>query len=322
MAGRCAPTAVVAVPDGSGQDGGVPVSEALRRLSEDPAFWAALQPGASAPRDPSPAGRAAELRVSLPVAGGYGLVLDLDLAAGEQFLGLREPATSDPVPLGWAAPDRPHPAALRWWELDLCARVIALEDPTLPHPGLVVALLSPFAPATADDDAPAIAAIREIAYRSLHRDVPPPAEAGPEQAPLPLFTGAQWWPRPPAASPQVLDEAAIAGWTAPASVALEVRGGARFPRRGLDDLVRHAAGRLSRLRDEQCYAGVRPLARRIAATGDLRPVADLVGALTEAGCDHPTVLDALSEPLVPAEACWMVETLAGAEPGTLLRHHV
>ena len=52
------------------------------------------------------------------------------------------------------------------------------------------------------------------------------------------------------------------------------------------------------------------------------PVRDLVGALTEAGCDHPTVLDALSEPLVPAEAWWMVETLTGVAPGTLLRRHV
>ncbi len=307
----------------------MPVSEALRRLSEDPAFWAALRPGGNA--SPAPSGDDApahwprgELRVSLPVAGGYGLVLDLDLIAGEQFLGLRAPAASDPVQLGWAAPDRPHPAALRWWELDLCARVIALEDPTLPHPGLVVCLLSPFAPATPDDDGPAVAAIREAAYRSLRREVAPPADTGPEQAPLPLFIGEQWWPRAAGESPQVLDEAAIAAWAtpAPAPVALEVRGGARFPRRGLDDLVRHAAGRLSRLRAEDCYAGVRPLARRIAATGDLRPVAQLVGALTEAGCDHPTVLDALSEPLVPAEACWMVETLAGAEPGTLLRHHV
>jgi hypothetical protein len=34
------------------------------------------------------------------------------------------------------------------------------------------------------------------------------------------------------------------------------------------------------------------------------------------------VLDALSEPLVAVEACWMVETLAGVEPGTLVRHHV
>ena len=49
---------------------------------------------------------------------------------------------------------------------------------------------------------------------------------------------------------------------------------------------------------------------------------ELVRVLTETGCDHPTVLDALSEPLVPVEACWMVETLAGVTPGTLLRHHI
>jgi hypothetical protein len=70
------------------------------------------------------------------------------------------------------------------------------------------------------------------------------------------------------------------------------------------------------------YARTRPLARHILATGDLAPVPALLGALTEAGCDHPTVLDALSEPLVPAEAYWMVETLAGAEPGTLLRRRL
>ena len=64
------------------------------------------------------------------------------------------------------------------------------------------------------------------------------------------------------------------------------------------------------------------LARRILDSGDLGPIPALLGALTEAGCDHPTVLDALSEPLVAAEACWMVETLAGADPGTLLRRHV
>ena len=115
---------------------GVPVSEALRRLSEDPRFWSALVGHDGAFPDPDPV----ELRVSLPVTGGYGLVLDLDLSTGEQTLGLREPASSEPVQLGWSAPGRPRPAALRWHELELCARVIALEDPTLPHPGLVVAL--------------------------------------------------------------------------------------------------------------------------------------------------------------------------------------
>jgi hypothetical protein len=308
----------VAVAGRSGQDGVVPVTEALRRLSEDPRFWSGLFGRAGAIPDPDPA----ELRVNLPVTGGYGLVLDLDLVTGEQALGLREPAGSEPVQLGWAAPGRPYPAALRWHELDLCARVIALEDPTLPHPGLVVALLSPFAPLTADDDDSSVAAVREAAYRSLRRQVPPPVPVGPEQAPLPLFAAEAWWPQPPQVSPQVIDEAAVAAYTAPAGAGLEVRGGSRFPREGLAELVRQAAQRLSRLPQEQWYAEVRPLARHIADTGDLRPVNHLLGVLTEAGCDHPTVLDALSEPLVPIEACWMVETLAGALPGSLLRRHV
>lgn len=292
------------------------VSEALHRVSGDPVFWTGEGIPDGAPDDRR------ELRIPLPVAGGYGLVLDLDLQTGERTLGLREPATSEPVQLGWSAPGRPHPAALRWWELDLCARVIALEDPTLPHPGLVVALLAPFAPVTPDDDVSAVAAVREAAYRSLRREVPPPVDAGPEQTPLPLFADPRWWPRPPEESPQVLDEAAIAALTVPAPVVLEVRGGSRFPREGLDHLVRRAAARLSRLAEERWYPGTRPLAAQIAATGDLRPLPELLGALTEAGCDHPTVLDALSEPIVAIEACWMVETLAGAEPGTLLRHHV
>ena len=294
----------------------MPVSEALRRLSEDPWFWSLLLTGEGATAE------SGEIRVPLPVTGGYGLVLDIDLSTGEQRLGLREPATSAPVPLGRAAPGGPFPAALRWHELDLCARVIALEDPLLPHPGLVVALLAPFAPARAEDDQTSIAAVREAAYRSLRREVTPPEPNVPEQTPLPLFTGEHWWPQPPATSPRVLGEAEVAARSAPAQAYLEVRADSRFPHPGLAELVRRAAARLARLPRERVYADTLPLARHIAATGDLRPVGDLLGALTEAGCDHPTVLDALSEPLVPVEACWMVETLAGAAPGTLLRHHV
>jgi hypothetical protein len=301
---------------GAGQDGGVPVSEALRRLSEDPRFWT----GDGAATTDSDDAR--ELRVSFPITGGYALTVDLDPATGERTLGLRVPASSEPVQLGWAPPGGPCPAALRWWELDLCARVIALEDPTLPHPGLVVALISPFAPTMPDDDEHEVSAMREAAYRSIRRDVPPPEPHGPEQAPLPIFAGDHWWPSPPALSPQVLDEATIAELAGPAPAYLEVRGGSRFPREELADLVRKASAHLERVPHESWYAETRPLARRILDSGDLAPIPALLGALTEAGCDHPTVLDALSEPLVPVEACWMVETLAGAAPGTLLRRRV
>ncbi|WP_433299484.1 hypothetical protein ACQP2F_46310 [Actinoplanes sp. CA-030573] len=296
----------------------MPVSEALRRLAEDPRFWTGDGATSNDPDGPD----ARELRVKFPVTGGYALVLDLDPATGERSLGLRGPASSEPASLGWAPADGPYPAALRWAELDLCARVIALEDPTLPHPGLVVALLGPFAPARPEDDEPAIAAMREAAYRSLRRKVPPVEPHGPEQAPLPLFASDEWWPAPPSPSPQVLDEAAIAALSSPASPSLEVRSKPRFPREELADLVRRAAAHLDRLPHESWYAETRPIARRILDGGDLAPVPALLGALTEAGCDHPTVLDALSEPLVPVEAYWMVETLAGAEPGTLLRRKV
>jgi hypothetical protein len=298
----------------AGQDGGMPVPEALRRLALDPRFWT----GELSEADDLPS----ELRVSFPIVDGYALVLDIDFPSGERALGLRRPAASEPVQLGWAPPGGPYPAALRWWELESFARVIALDDPMLPHPGLVVALLSPFAPATPDDDRPAIATVREAAYRSLRREVPPAEPAGPEQAPLPLFADERWWPVPPAPSPQVLDEAAVAALSDPAQAGLQVRSGDRFPHEDLADLVRRANTLLNRVPQQLWYAQTRSLALRIAGSGDLAPVPALLGALTEAGCDHPTVLDALSEPLVPLEACWMVETLAGAVPGTLLRHHV
>jgi hypothetical protein len=296
----------------------VPVSEALRRLSEDPAFWSLLRAEGGA--TPDPAGP--ELRVPFPVTAGYGLVLDVDLATGEQALGLRIPATSEPVQLGRVAPGMPFPAALRWDELELFARVIALEDPLLPHPGLVVALLGPFAPATAEDDEQTVAAVREAAYRSLRREVTPSEPSGPEQAPLPLFAGDDWWPRPPEPSPFVLEEAAIADFSAARPGGDQVRVGSRFPHEHLRDLVRKSALHLSRLPEEDGYQRARPIARGITDSGDLATVGSLVRVLTEAGCDHPTVLDALSEPLVPIEACWMVETLAGATPGSLLRRHV
>ncbi|MBB2944779.1 hypothetical protein FB565_004512 [Actinoplanes lutulentus] len=292
----------------------MPVSEALLPLTQDPGFWT----GQISETDDLPP----QLRVSFPVVDGYSLVLDIEFPAGDRALGLRRPASSEPVQLGWSPAAGPYPAALHWWELESFARVIALEDPLLPHPGLVVALLSPFAPATADDDLTAITAVREAAYRSLRREVPPAIDSGPEQTPLPLFADERWWPAPQALSPQVLDEAAVAALSAPAWATLQVRAGSRFPHEDILDLVRRTGARLRHMPEQHWYAQTRALARRITDSGDLALVPALLGALTEAGCDHPTVLDALSEPLVPLEACWMVETLAGADPGTLLRHHL
>jgi hypothetical protein len=302
--------------------GVVPVPEALRRIGQDPDFWFSLltDDGPDTLTDAPD-----ELRITLPVAGGYGLVLDLDLLRGERTLGLRGPATSEPVQLGWSAPGRPYPVVLSFAELELCARVIALDDPGLPHPGVVVALLARFAPAGPDEDPAEVDAVLRAAFTSLRRDVPAVVTPAPEQDPLPFFADAAWWPRPPVPSGRVLDDDAIGTLlTAVASVGPDARRTSRFPAPDLTELVRRARARLSTVPDEPWCTDRRvlPLARHIADTGELGPVGDLLGTLTETGCDHPTVLDALSEPLVAAEACWMVETLAGAAPGSLLRRHL
>ncbi len=297
----------------------MPVPEALRGLSCDRDFWAGFLGGG----DPGDA-RRGELRASFPVAGGYGLVLDLDLTHGEHALGLRQPAATEPVHLAGTGPGRPRPGALRWSELDIVGRVLALDDPTLPHPGLPVALLSRFAPVTAGDDPASVGALLEAAYRSLRREVTPPAAVTPEQAPLPLFTGTEWWPQPAGPSAQVLSEGQIAEYLGlGGGDGGQVRGTARFPAAGLAEMVRLARARLDRLRDAPWYdpATVPRLARRIAATGDLALVGWLADVLDRGGCDHPTVMDALTGPVVPVEACWMVETLAGTEPGALIGRH-
>lgn len=294
----------------------MPVSETLRRLCEDNAFWAAYL----CREDPADGPGGAEIRVDLPVAAGYGLVLDLDPAGGQHTLGLRQPAASDPVHLGGSGPGRPPTAVLRWPELDVIGRVLALDDPTLPHPGLPVALLVPF---TGGDLAMA-GTMLPAALRSLRRPVTPVPPVLPEQAPLPLFTAARWWPQPEQPSDRVLSDPDVAGHLSSHlgadTVAAADHRGRRFPADGLAELVRQARARLDRLRRADWYAaaGALPLARRMCLAGELTGLPQLAAALTRAGCDHPTVLDALTGPVEPAEAGWMVETLAGVAPGTLL----
>ena len=245
----------------------MPVSEALRRLSEDPAFWT----GGPAHRPGRPASCGSPSRS--PAAMRSCSTSTWPPASARSACAVRPPASRSSS-AGRAA-DGPYPAALRWWELDLCARVIAWEDPTLPHPGLVVALLSPFAPATADDD--------ETDDRGDARGRVPLAAPGraagravrPEQAPLPLF-----------ASERLVAGSASAGHrrcstrprspalSRPARAYLEVRCGralpARRPGRSRTPVSRAPA---SPCRDEHWYAGTRPLARQILDTGDLAPVA-------------------------------------------------
>ncbi|MEV1286763.1 hypothetical protein [Micromonospora sp. NPDC049679] len=330
----------------------MPFPEILRTLSQESDFWAAFL---FEEDPPDPAGFPADLRVTFPVAGGYGLVLDFDLPYGENRLGLRQPGATDPIELARVDRTHPRPYALRWAELDLIGRVIALDDPSLPHPGLPLALLFRYAPTAIGDDGAVAAEFLAAALRSLRRPEPeaPMRHTGPEQPPLALFEDARWWPAPPTEPGAVLDEDRIAtqvrrndgrdvgfawrhrhgwGWVAAVNEPADdgsyprgarVSGNEAFPFWELTELLRHARRRLAAVLDAPWRDPdtVLPLARRICDTGDLTEVPALVSALEKAGCDHPTVMDALTDPVVPAEACWVIETLVWAEPGTMARRH-
>jgi hypothetical protein len=276
----------------------VPVPDALRALSLDPAFWAEYFFHAEPAGEPDPA----ELRATFPISHGYGLVLDLDRVYGTYALGLRTPTSIEPIPMGWDDQSHWHPHCLHWSELDLVGRVVALDDPSLPHPGLPVVLLCRFAPITAADDPDAVRALLQAALRSLR---PPPPDLEQE----PLFPYA----------PRVLTERQIGEYARlpePGDLrTLRISGSERFPYEGLAELVRLAQSRLARLTAEPwCTERVRALAGGLAGAGDAPGVGALLAELEAAGCDHPTVLDALTDPVTPTEAAWVVETLAGRVP--------
>ncbi|MDR7280034.1 hypothetical protein [Catenuloplanes atrovinosus] len=320
------------------------VPEALRALAGRSSFWSEwfFHSEEEVERP--------DLLITFPVAGGYRLRLDLDFAQPFHLLELAAPGSGshEGAMLGWDAPEDGHPHVLRWPELDLIGRVIAMDDPSLAHPGLVVALLSRFTPVTLADDVPVARALFTTAFRALR---PAPLEAGPEQEPLPFFAEPRWWPAP--VDPEALTDREIdrlmagrdgrragldwhrhdgLGWVAVQRAernelgftikSLRTGTEPSFPYAGLTELLDSARRRLT----AEVYgapwctaAAVVPLARRIVHGGDLTSVPSLLDALETAGCDHPTVLDALTEPLVPAEAAWVIEEIAGAAPGTLLR---
>lgn len=273
----------------------MPVPDVLRTLSLDPDFWAEYFFRAEPPGEPRPA----ELRATFAISHGYGLVLDLDRTYGTYALGLRTPTSIEPIPMGWDDQSRWHPHCLHWSELDLIGRVVALDDPSLPHPGLPVVLLCRFAPITAAEDPDAARALLEAALRSLR----PPA---PELEQEPLFPYAA----------RVLTERQVSDYAKVPELddlrTLRIGEDERFPYEGFAELLRLAHARLARVAAEPwCTERVRALAQEVSGTAG---VGELLAALDDAGCDHPTVMDALTDPVTPAEAAWVVETLAGGVP--------
>jgi hypothetical protein len=144
----------------------------LRSLTQLPRFWSDYFGDTSAASSEetdatSPYGEFRGCHVNFPVGPQYGLTLSIDADLSNVRLGLRHPEDPKPVPVAGYHQGEPIHHGLRWEELDLLGRYVALADPDLPHPGLPVLLLCPFAPICLGEDADVLFPLLESAWRSL-----------------------------------------------------------------------------------------------------------------------------------------------------------
>jgi hypothetical protein len=146
----------------------VPLPADLRARLRDPDFWREYFFEA----EPGEEKEYVEHTAEFPVGDGYALTLGINDHA--IHLDLRTPDDTETVTLGWD--DQAHwmPDALRWTELDLIGRAVAVTDPELRHPGPVLSLAGRLVVLDGTDDLDRITPMMDVAF-------------GPAPEPV-------WWP--------------------------------------------------------------------------------------------------------------------------------
>ncbi|MEO3926068.1 hypothetical protein ABGB07_19690 [Micromonosporaceae bacterium B7E4] len=214
------------------------------------------------------------------------------------------------------------PWTIRWIELEYIARLAALRDVQLRHPGPFLALLSRFTPLTTDEEVRVARPMLAVAL-SLLREGPPLPEPrfGPSLQERLAYQLDHWDCREArsgyrwvsSAEGWALTEAEEDGWgpltiRSPGSVEFPFLQWATF----MNDVVAayHATV-------DPAWRSL-PALRAKASTGEHSDPVELAEQLTTAGCNHPVLLRALRDPIDPLETSWVLELLHGEEPGSRL----
>lgn len=209
------------------------------------------------------------------------------------------------------------PWTFRWIELEYIARLAALRDPQLRHPGPLLALLSRFTPLTTDTEVRVARPMLAVALNLL-AEGPPVAEPrlGPSLPERLAYQLDHWDCREGHRWVSSADGWALTEAEEDMALTLRSPGSREFPFpqwaafmndvvAAYDATVEHAWRSLPAL-----HADTRE---------DPDPV-ELADQLTAAGCTHPVVLRALRDPVDPLETLWVLELLHGEEPGSRLEH--
>ncbi|MGW5670238.1 hypothetical protein [Micromonospora sp. NPDC003776] len=212
------------------------------------------------------------------------------------------------------------PWTVRWVELEYIARLAALRDPQLRHPGPLLALLSRFTPLTTDTEFRVARPMLAVALNLL-TDGPPLPEPrfGPSLPERLAYQLDHWDCRYGGSGYRWVSSAD--GWAlsdAEDDMALTLRSqdSSEFPfpqwAAFMNDVV--AAY------DATVDSAWRSLPALGADNREGPNPAELADQLAAAGCTHPVVLRALRDPVDPLETLWVLELLHGEEPGSRLEH--
>ncbi len=247
--------------------------------------------------------------IRFTLAGGYKLSLSLDEGLHYFSLGFTAPR-QETVEIAWDDQAHWHPHVLRWQELELICRAIALQDSRLAHPGLVLLLLHRFAPICVGDDLDVIVPMLETAWRQLD-----------------LFSDseiARWIERADARDAgfawRYHEE--VGGWcieqdgerAARGLYTLRDAGNKEFPFAQWARMIAAAEDFVA-----QARVGAAQYAR-IRENGRYRPAPAILRSLRDE--KHAALAGALGdEPPLP-RVCWVVETLLGLPAGSLVKRHV
>jgi hypothetical protein len=247
--------------------------------------------------------------VNLAVAGGYELTLGLDSALCYFSLGFLVPGR-EAMEIAWDDQAHWHPHVLRWQELELICRCLAMQDPQLTHPGVALLLLHRFAPICHGDDLDLIVPMLEAAWRQLSVFSNSEIRAFIERADARDF-GFQW-----------SYEEAIQGWCLQERdpqrgglYTLRTTQNTEFPFGAWEQMLKRAReilGRLKGAADES--------ARDFAQTGDMTIVPRIARSLHTS--NNVGLADVLANRPSLAQVCWVVEVLLGMEMGSLLKQYV
>ncbi|MFD0856695.1 hypothetical protein ACFQ07_30970 [Actinomadura adrarensis] len=260
-------------------------------------------------------------KVEFGLGGEVSLILDIGMN-GYFELGMRVPHGEGYSTLGWDDEGHFHPHVMRWSELDLLCRAMAMHDPLLRHPGPMLALLVRFAFLSDEcDDISTMSPLIDAAFRTVR--------PGPEKGVRPETrdwyelrnlrgTGVGWTTR--ADGYEAVVKPDDIGHDVPELYSVRTPDSEDFPFAEWAALLDRARQIVTitdpALQAEDVQAA---LTRCTAKKSGHKHIGELAEALRNAGFTHPVLLRALEDAVSRAESCWVVATLAGIDQGKLVK---